>query len=355
MKLNALQSNLAIRVLKWALFLLVLGFVGWKGWELWVNSDVPVERIRLGWLVAAGGCYIIGWLPCAWMWQRLLQQHDSPVSFLKMLPAHYCGHLGKYVPGKAMVLVIRAAMVKPLGVKPPIAVLTATYETLASMAVGALGVVLLLPVLWSPVANPDAPSETTTESQGVIAGMIEPIIQRPVLFSTLAVAITLAILPFTSRTMTAVAKKITKSDTTTVEMPLKLLVASVVILGIGWWIHGLSLACVMIAVGADESVLLRLPVWTLAVTAGVVMGFIALIAPGGLGIREAFITAIIQQLPDVSDSQAIAAAILLRIVWFTTEVIIASALYWKYSRWNLSTEYQPETPPETPSTASSTA
>ncbi|MEZ6046842.1 MAG: hypothetical protein R3C11_14940 [Planctomycetaceae bacterium] len=50
--------------------------------------------------------------------------------------AHYCGHLGKYVPGKALVLVIRTALVKNAGCPPALAALTATCETLMMMGTG---------------------------------------------------------------------------------------------------------------------------------------------------------------------------------------------------------------------------
>lgn len=336
---------MAFRITKWVLFVVILAFVGWKGWTLWNNSEVPLESIYFGWLIPAGILYVIGWIPCVIIWYRLLCHHDHPVRFVDTIPAHYCGHLGKYVPGKAMVLVIRASMVKPYGVKTSIAMLTATYETLASMAVGGLLVIVLLPTLWSGVVLADADQN--------IPPWIGAIIDHPLIFSSLAIAAVIAGLPFVNKLMTTIAQKLTKCDTT-VEMSLFMHFANVIILTVGWWIHGLSMACVMMAVGADESVLLRWPVWTLAVTSGVFMGFVMLIAPGGIGVREAFITETLRQLPDVSATQAIAAAVLLRLVWFTTEVGVAGLLYTYFSRIKLRNSAMMKSPQESPTTQNMT-
>ena len=48
------------------------------------------------------------------------------------------GHLGKYVPGKAMVVILRAGMIRGPGVDAPLAVVSVFFETLTMMAVGAL-------------------------------------------------------------------------------------------------------------------------------------------------------------------------------------------------------------------------
>ena len=47
-------------------------------------------------------------------------------------------HLGKYVPGKAMVVVVRAGMVVPFGARASTAAIATFYETLVMMAAGGL-------------------------------------------------------------------------------------------------------------------------------------------------------------------------------------------------------------------------
>ena len=47
-------------------------------------------------------------------------------------------HLGKYVPGKAMVVIVRAGMVVPFGARASTAAIATFYETLVMMASGGL-------------------------------------------------------------------------------------------------------------------------------------------------------------------------------------------------------------------------
>jgi len=55
-----------------------------------------------------------------------------------VLRGYYIGHLGKYLPGKAWALLLRAAQVRPAGVSLGLATLTAFYEVLTTMAAGSL-------------------------------------------------------------------------------------------------------------------------------------------------------------------------------------------------------------------------
>src|SRR5690606_94835 len=51
--------------------------------------------------------------------------------------AYYIGHLGKYVPGKAMVVVLRAALLSDKQVDTKMATISVFVETLTMMAAGA--------------------------------------------------------------------------------------------------------------------------------------------------------------------------------------------------------------------------
>ncbi len=56
---------------------------------------------------------------------------------LNTLRAYYIGHLGKYVPGKAMVVILRTVMVRGHRVDAAVAAVSVFFETLTMMAVGA--------------------------------------------------------------------------------------------------------------------------------------------------------------------------------------------------------------------------
>ncbi len=68
--------------------------------------------LHYGWLAAACMLYVFGLLPAGVYWHRVLRTLGVHTSLLRALGAYFIGHLGKYVPGKAMVVVLRAAMVR---------------------------------------------------------------------------------------------------------------------------------------------------------------------------------------------------------------------------------------------------
>ena len=69
-------------------------------------------QLRFGWLAAAAGIYLLGLLPAGVFWHRLMITLGQDAGLGETLRAYYIGHLGKYVPGKAMVVVIRAGLIR---------------------------------------------------------------------------------------------------------------------------------------------------------------------------------------------------------------------------------------------------
>ena len=146
------------KFIKWALCLLVLYVVGDRARDLWDHDQLRNVQLLAGWLLLAGLVYVLGWLPSIWFWGTLLRASGQSVGWRDLGRAYYCGHLGKYIPGKAMVLVIRAALLRGRGATASVAALTATCETLVMMGGGlALGIILL-PQLLNSRNSATAPS-----------------------------------------------------------------------------------------------------------------------------------------------------------------------------------------------------
>ncbi len=119
------------------------------------------------------------------------------VKFRDAARAYYCGHLGKYIPGKAMVLVIRAALVKDRGCRPLTATVTASYETLTMMGTGVALGAALAPLLFHEWISARAPRWT---------------LSAPLQAAIALVAVTALVagsLPFVSKVLTWIAAKAT--------------------------------------------------------------------------------------------------------------------------------------------------
>ncbi len=68
------------------------------------------------------------------------------------------------------------------------------------------------------------------------------------------------------------------------------------------------------------------PLWTAAVAAAITGGFLAVFAPGGLGVREALL---FEALKDQLGPQAVAVAVLMRVVSMIGE-LSAAAVLWRF-------------------------
>ncbi len=121
----------------------ILALVVWGGHrtiaggldELRKNSW-EIGQLRPSWAVLAGVLYLISQLPCGWFWHSVLMAVGQRVEMLRALRAFYIGHLGKYVPGKALVVLLRGAMVSGPACSLSMGVVAVFYETFTTMAVG---------------------------------------------------------------------------------------------------------------------------------------------------------------------------------------------------------------------------
>jgi hypothetical protein len=217
--------------------------------------------------------------------------------------------LGKYVPGKAMVVVLRAGMVRGPNVDTTVAALCVFIETLTMMAVGGfLGSMYLIAHMTSI---------------GHVAIML------PIAIG-LMLATGLPTLPPIFRSVVRwlrVAKA--KAD---INHLLQRLDYHVMACGwaanlIAWPLMGLSLWATLRAMpgthDALASPLATLPLLTAAIALAVVAGFASMI-PGGLGIRELVLNTL---MVPIFGKLAIISVIVLRLVWLVAELIVSGILY----------------------------
>jgi len=317
------SRRLVWEIVKWSLCLLVVVFVIRRALLLWRDEGIQQVHFSFessGWLALSGGVYVAGWLPSVWFWQQLMRSLGGRVRFADSARAYYCGHLGKYVPGKVTVLVIRAALIKDRGSPAGPAALTAAYETVVMMGVGLAVGVALLPMMFT---------ETSTHAPPVWSGRL---IKLPFLAPILIVALGVLLLPLLSRLLTQIAVRMASTKVNregrSVRIGTKLLARGMLALVAGWSLHGLSLGLTLRAVTAAPLDLGQWPVWVAAVSLATSVGFVVIFAPGGLGVREELLMEVLRIQPDVGPQQAVAAAFLLRLVWLVAEIVAAVVLYY---------------------------
>lgn len=304
-------------ILKWTLCVLVLYAVVQRARSLWDHDQLRDLELHAGWLVLAATVYLLGWLPSIWFWGVLLRASGQRVAWTDIGRAYYCGHLGKYIPGKAMVLVIRAALLRGRGATATVAALTATCETLVMMGVGlAIGLILI-------------PQLLTAQNTATAPSWLAALADFGTLISVLVVAGMVCLLPCAARWVVRLADTVRNNPDaeTTPVISTRMLAAGLPAFALSWMLHGLSLQLTIRGVSADTLPPVDWLTCTAAVSLATSVGFAALFAPGGIGIREGLLIELLSGQPGVGGHIAVAAAVCLRLVWLMSELVTGSLLY----------------------------
>ena len=298
-------NRTAKRVVKAALGVVVLAFLGRHVAQTWGNRQARGGTLRIepAWVALGGFLYLAGLCACGLYFGRVMNASETPVGLATSVRAYFLSHLGKYVPGKAMVVVMRVGLCTPHGARPATAALATFYETLVMMAAGSL--VAAAGFATAPGALQAVP---LILSLGLAAAFL--VVVDPLVFPRLSALIAT---PFKSVGPEA-RPRITRL----------LLVEGLLWTSLNWALLGLSQVAVIRGVCGEE---LRPGLWPLAAAAvalATVAGFAVAVLPGGLGIREGVI--ITTLVPAIGDDAAVVAALALRLTWVASEVAAAAAL-----------------------------
>ena len=311
------RSVVISRVVKWSLCGLILWFVGQRARSLLAGSSWTDVEIAPEWVALSAMIYCIGWIPSVWFWHSLLRSLGQNVHWTDTARAYYCGHLGKYIPGKATVLFIRGGLLKDRGSSFGIAALTATYETLVMMGTGLACGLAMLPSLFTP------------GQQSILPAWLSELAGHRTLFPLAIVGIALLALPLSSFLLNRIAQKMTpvREQETATEIRTRFLALGMLLFVISWSLHAISLMCILRGLGGEDLGWRTFPQCFAAVTLATSIGFIALFAPGGVGIREGILIETTRTLPGVEAAIAVTAAIALRLVWLITELLVGGILF----------------------------
>lgn len=291
---------------KLVVFALVVWFVRGTLVNAWRQLGEHEWSLRAGWLAAACGVYLLGLLPAGLFWRRILRICGQDAQLGETLRAYYIGHLGKYVPGKAMVVVLRAGLIHGRRVDAGVAAASVFVETLTMMAVGAALAAAVLAVrlrdekglFWGAIGL----------AVVSLAPTAPPVFRR------------LARWAGVGRSRPEVRENLQRLGYTT------LLVGWLAMLAV-WGLLGLSLWATIRALGVDGlGPMEHFTGYLAAVSLAMVAGFLSLI-PGGLGVRDVVLLQMMERLLPLTAGQAALAAVMLRLVWLLSEVAVSVILY----------------------------
>ena len=281
-----------------------------------LRSRGETLRIDSTWLGLAVGLYLAGLSSFGTYFWRVMKAGATPLAFFPSLRAYLISHLGKYVPGKAMVVVMRAGLVVPFGARPATAAFATLYETLVMMAAGGIVAGIGFAIGSGPSARVPVPLVGGVEVEaplsvlGLGLGLAFLVVVWPSVFPRLAM---LAKVPLPGVGPDALPRFSTG-----------LLVEGIAWSTAGWILLGLSQVAVIRAVVPGGLAASDWPLAVASVALATVAGFVVPIAPGGLGVREWVLWTALASALD--RDLAVVAALLLRLAWVIGEVLAAAVL-----------------------------
>jgi uncharacterized membrane protein YbhN (UPF0104 family) len=258
-------------------------------------------HVQPSWLIAAGALYILGLTPMAWFWYRTLAALGQPAPWGVTLRAYFLGHMGKYVPGKAMAVILRIAAVRRWVPAMRIAIVSTMLETLTMMAAGAFLAAVISAFLLR-----------TQPQFAAIAIVIAALVAVPTM-------------PPIIRRFARLGSQDANLDSNLAGIDYRLLLEGWSAAFACWLLLALSLWATLRAIGVDQlSPIHDLPRLVAAVAMAVVAGFVSML-PGGLGVRD---LALVQLLSEsCTPADALVAAVMLRLVWLVSESAACVILY----------------------------
>ncbi len=307
--LSPIQKRWLVRAAKIA----VLGLLGW-GMHATLSRAIAdlakpefeqhLWHMHPGWLAASGAFYLAGTLPTAFFSYRLLIALGQPVTLFAVLRAFYVSQIGKYVPGKAMVIVLRASLLGGASIEKTVVTASVFIDTLTTMACGCL--------LATAALACTAPRKIDVILVGAGMLLVTGIPAMPVVFARLVSLLGIGrIHPGAAERLRGVSGR---------ELAWGWLMIAA-----GWLLQGLSLWAVLRAVGATEKGPLdNWPLHTAAAALAVVAGFLTMIPAGFVG-REFVLTELMA--PEYGPAMAALSALVLRLVWLVAEVLVSCILY----------------------------
>lgn len=298
----------------WTVAKIVLGgailvAVGWRFHQDLQRPEIANLTFRPGWLVLSGFLYITFLGFAAGFWYRLLATFGKRPSVLATGRAYYISQLGKYLPGKAWSLLLRATAMRHTGVRFGVALMSALYEVLTVMASGSLLAAILF--FWQPPDVPGMSWHPVWAGLGLL--VLCGIFLWPAVFNFLAGRL---------------IRRIHQDQNLMVpRLSYRTLAEGLFITGCGWFVFGISLWAVMQSILPDPPPLTveRLLLYVASLGLAYVAGFLVLVVPGGIGVREFFLLNLLRS--EGPEALVAAAVLATRLVWTAAELVMAAAVY----------------------------
>lgn len=285
-----------------ALTLVVVAFAGWYLWKQWARAAEGglTFDFHFGWLAAASVVILGTFTLLIETWRRVLLALGASIGFRTAARIWFLSNLGKYVPGRIWTVTTMAMMASQHGVPVGTVGASTIVITIANVATGFAVVLLTSAGIVRRLAGGTA---------GVIA-------------ATIGLFVLLLATPYIAGHWNRIAARFHRARLT-VSVPPGAVVIAVAGTAISWLLYGLAFMLFVHSMIGPAAA----PYWAFvtANAAAYLVGYLAIIAPAGIGFREVVLVSVLPALRIATGPQAALITIASRI-WLTVLEIAPSLM-----------------------------
>ena len=268
-----------------------------------IRAAAASLEVKWGWVAASSGLVLLTYAALIQSWRLLMAGWGSTLGYGAAVRVWTIANLGRYVPGKVWSVGALVVLARREGVNPVAATGAALLGTLLNIGAGC-GVIALSGDRVLDVLDPRYRVVTVVGSAGFIAGVIA--------------------LPWLlPRLLKALARFRPQWEQPSRPLSPGVLWTAVAINCASW--VGYGLAFLLFTRGVLPATSGALPAFVAIWTASYLVGYLTLIAPGGIGVRDAALTLALVALGLASSADAVVLVILSRL-WLTALEVLPGLL-----------------------------
>ena len=290
----------AVLAVKLALLAAVVGYVGVALFDAIGEADFSKLTFRPAWILGGAALIVAGVLAGAMVFQKFYGRMGSPLTLPQGVSLLTVPMLGGYLPGRVFSVAGHAAIARVMGV--PLEVSAAGVFLLTGLGLLAAILVGLVLLLAAPVPGLD-----------------------PGLFRlSLAGALVLTLLVLHPRLYLALVNLLLRAmRRPPVRMGLRLASMLLMLGGMCLYVIGFVGGFVVMARGVMELPFSAAPTMIGAISLATTIGFLALFAPAGIGVREGLLLLLLS--PVLGRPTAAVLAVTLRLLQIVVDVLLVGS------------------------------
>jgi hypothetical protein len=273
-----------------------------------IQNGELVLRLSPGWLMLSAAVVLATIALLIWAWLYIVAGiSGSSIGFRDGARIWFISNLGVYVPGKVWGIIQMGAMSVDAGINPVSAGAASIVNTAINIATGlAIGAITSASLIASSLGQPE------WLAWAIAAAAAIAVLGLPVL------------VPWGFRLLDRFGVRVPEAKT-----PPHVIGVAALANVVSWFMYGAAFLCLNrgLVDPAARSVVQH----TVAYTTSYVIGYIVLIAPGGLGFREGALTRLLIASGMSTPPQATALSVVSRL-WMLTMMVLPALIFLAYRR-----------------------